>query len=224
MSIILKLLLLLGVLFFIFKKIIAGLNIAGLNGATVGRVSPKSAEYFRGFLSDAKYDAYVKGIVETKNLTQEVALSKFDLDESEFNELPPVCLSDYYFDEKTHLMVKKGKDEKWRSSAYQVSWLFFSSEQVCVYQYTLNFRGYEENRVTKQYFWKEIVAFNTFEGSKTVIISPKNAKENKTETVILKLFSLIVPGDELVCAMPNDDSFDKTIRGMKATLKAKKEG
>ena len=187
----------------------------------------KTFKYFFGLMSDAEYDAYVKSKIETQKPSKQVALSKFDLDESELNELPPVCLSGYYFDEKNQLAVKKGKDRKWRSSAYQVSWLFFSSEQVCVYQYTLNVDKNEEliMRVTKQYFWKEIVAFNTFEGTKKVITVDYNALNAITKKVNVKHFSLVVPGNELElhCAMPDDDSFDKTLRGMKATLKAKKE-
>ena len=174
-------------------------------------------------LSDAKYDEYIKSYVDGMNL-RKIALSKFDLDESELNELPPVCLSDYYFDEKDPLIaVKKGKDRKDRSSAYQVSWLFFSSEQVCIYQYTLNFNTNGEKKVTQQYYWKDIVNFNTLDETKTIYV-PQKGGFPKVKTVNIKLFSLIVPGDKFNCSMPNDDSFDRTLLGMKSKLREKKNG
>jgi len=76
------------------------------------KVDSSALKYFSGLMSAEKYDAYVKGLIESKNLRQ-VALSKFDLDESELKELPPLCLSDYYFDEKDEMIaVKKGRDGK----------------------------------------------------------------------------------------------------------------
>ena len=197
-----------GIGFFIYKKYFAGLN-------------STAVRYFAGFLSDTKYDDYIKSYVDGMNL-RKIALSKFDLDESELNELPPVCLSDYYFDEKDPLItVKKGKDRKDRSSAYQVSWLFFSSEQVCIYQYTLNFNTNGEKKATQQYYWKDIVNFNTLDETKTIYV-PQKGGLPQVKTVNIKLFSLIVPGDRFNCSMPNDDSFDKTILGMKSKLREKK--
>ena len=181
-------------------------------------------KYFVGLMSGADYDAHVKRLIKT--ITQQTALSKFDLDESELNELPPVCLSGYHFDEKEpKFELKKGKDGIERSSVFQVSWLFFSAEQVCVFQHTFNLFTMTEKKVTKQYFWKEIVAFNTFDGQKTLTFPAKNPKKSpKVRTVDVNYLSLIVSNDHFDCAMPKDDSFDKTLRGMKATLKAKKEG
>ena len=197
-----------GIGFFIYKKYFAGFNSTALR-------------YFSGLLSDAKYDEYIKSYVDSMNLRR-TALSKFDLDESELNELPPVCLSDYYFDEKDSLIaVKKGKDRKDRSSAYQVSWLFFSSEQVCIYQYTLNFNTNGEKKTSQQYYWKDIVNFTTLDETKTVYEQNKGQMP-KAKTVNIKLFSLVVPGDKLNCAMPSDDSLDKAILEMKAKLREKK--
>jgi len=208
MTTILYLIILGAIGFFIYKKFFAGLD-------------STAVRYFTGLISDAKYDEYIKSYVDALNLRQ-TALSKFDLDESELNELPPVCLSDYYFDEKDPLIaVKKGKDRKDRSSAYQVSWLFFSSEQVCIYQYTLNFNTNGEKKVSQQYYWKDIVAFNTLDETKTVF-EQKKGQMPKAKTVNIKLFSLSVSGDKFNCAMPSDDSLDKTILGMKAKLREKK--
>jgi len=211
-----------------------------LRGRYYAGLNKTARRYFRGKLSDAEYDKFAKSNVGSQQRLRQVAMSKFDLDESELNELPPVCLTGYCFDEKIQsILAKEGKDRKWRSSVYQVSWLFFSTEKVCVYQYTLNFRRNEEKRVTKEYFWKEIVAFNTVDGvqitgvkmgAKKIIISPAMLRKNGNDAVPLpktlnvKQFSLVVPSNQIDCAMPNDDSFDKTLRGMKATLKMKKEG
>jgi len=207
---ILVIIILAGVGVFIYMKYFSGLDKTALR-------------YFAGVLSDAKYDEYIKSYVDGLNL-KKTALSKFDLDESELNELPPVCLSDYYFDEKDPLIaVKKGKDRKDRSSAYQVSWLFFSSEQVCIYQYTLNFNTNGEKKVSQQYYWKDIVNFTTLDETKTIYV-PQKGGMPKVKTVNIKLFSLIVPGDKFNCSMPDDESFDKVLRGMKSKLNEKKKG
>ena len=211
--IIFYLILLGGLGFFIWKKYFSALD-------------GQALKYFAGLMSAEKYDAYVKGLIESKNLRQ-VALSKFNLDESELKELPPLCLSDYYFDEKDQMIaVKKGKDGKDRSSAYQVSWFFFSADQICVYQYTLNFNTNGQKEFTQEYYWKDINSITTLDETKTVYEQPKSGKGFPVAKVVnIKLLTLTVAGDKCNCFMPkNDDSIDKAIRGIKAKHAEKKKG
>ena len=84
-------------------------------------------------MSDAKYDELVQEKVNALNLRQK-ALSKIGLDESEVNEIAPVTFSGW--DDSGDYCAKVGKDGKYRSSKYQVSWLFFSATQVYFYSYT----------------------------------------------------------------------------------------
>ncbi|MDR0970306.1 MAG: hypothetical protein LBM67_07205 [Lentimicrobiaceae bacterium] len=188
------------------------------------KLDRSALKYFVGLMSDNKYDAYVKSLIESRNLRQ-VALSKFDLDESELNELPPLCLSDYYFDEKDQISVKRGKDGKDRSAAYQVSWLFFGTEKICLYQFTLNFDSNGQKEFTQEYYWKDITNITTLEETKTVYIPPKNGKGFPTPKLVnIKLLTLIVPGDKCNCFMPKGDTnIDKIIRGIKSKLTEKKK-
>ena len=84
-------------------------------------------------LKDEDYDAMVMARVKSMDFRQK-ALNKIGLEESQVSEIEPVHFEGYMFDEKKTL-AKWGKDKVWRSSAYQVSWLFFSSAQIYVYQY-----------------------------------------------------------------------------------------
>ena len=56
------------------------------------------------------------------------ALDKIGLDEDELKELEPVHFEGFLFDKNS--LSKQGDDNKWRSSKYQVSWLFFSTTQL----------------------------------------------------------------------------------------------
>ena len=87
-------------------------------------------------VSDSEYDAMVKAIVDSNDWKKK-ALNKIGLDEDQLKEIDPIHFEGFYFDEKK-TFAKYGEDGIWRSSAYQISWLFFSADQVYLYQYTFN--------------------------------------------------------------------------------------
>ena len=210
---------------FIYLIVLAGLGFF-IWKKYFSKVDSSALKYFSGLMSAEKYDAYVKSLIESKKLRQ-IALSKFDLDESELKELPPLCLSDYYFDENDKMIaVKKGKDGKDRSSAYQVSWFFFSADQICLYQYTLNFNTNGQKELAQNYYWKDIIGITTLDETKTVYEQPKSGKGFPVaKTVNIKLLTLSVAGDKCNCSMPkNDDNIDRAIRGIKAKHAEKKKG
>lgn len=72
-------------------------------------------------MSDEEYEAAVMAKARSMDFKQK-ALNKIGLDESQVNEIEPVHFEGYYFDEKK-TYAKWGKDRKWRSSAYQISWI-----------------------------------------------------------------------------------------------------
>lgn len=173
-------------------------------------------------ISDAEYDRFINQYVEQLNLKKK-ALDKLGLDESQAKELPPICLADYYFDEKeNNLLVREGKDRKDRSSGYQVSWLFFTQQQVYLHQYTLNLNSKEKKEVTEEYFWKDITNFST--SSESMRIARTNSKGKITyKNVNTKRFAMVVPGDKFYCSMKHDDdASEKAVRGMQTYLREKK--
>lgn len=170
-------------------------------------------------LTDEQYEALVKEQVSKLN-AKERALNKIGLDESELKEIDPVHFENYAFGKKAY--ARRGKDGKWRSSAYQVSWLFFSSSQVYLYQYTFNLDEDGKQERTEEYFYKDITNFST--SSDTEETSYWDPKQKKTflENVDTNKFRLVVPGDSFFCAMDQNEYTERAIQGMKAKLREKK--
>jgi hypothetical protein len=171
-------------------------------------------------VSDEAYDAMVEAQVKSLNAKAK-AMSKIGLDESELKEIEPVHFEGYYFDPKKSYS-KRGKDGKWRSSAYQISWLFFSSTQVYLYQYTFNMDEDGRKEATEEYFYKDITNFST--SSDTVEAPYWDVKQKKRllENVDSNRFSLVVPGDKFYCSMEQNEYTERAIQGMKAKLREKK--
>jgi hypothetical protein len=173
-------------------------------------------------VSDEAYDSMVNSKIKGFN-AKEKAMAKIGLDESQLKEIDPVHFEGYFFDSKK-IFVKRGKDGLWRSSAYQISWLFFSSSQVYLYQYTFNMDEDGKKEATEEYFYKDITNFST--SSDTVESPYWDVKQKKMmlENVNSNRFSLVVPGDKFYCAMEQNDYTERAIQGMKAKLREKKNG
>lgn len=176
-------------------------------------------------MQDEEYDALVQAKAKSMDFKQK-ALNKIGLDESQVNEIEPVHFEGYYFDEKK-TYAKWGKDRVWRSSAYQISWLFFSSTQVYVYQYTFNMDEDGKKESTEEYFYRDITNFSS--SSDTVekeVLDKINCKGESTyvrKNVDSNRFALVVPGDKFYCSMEQSDYTERAIQGMKAKLREKKE-
>ena len=175
-------------------------------------------------IQDEEYDALVQAKAKSMDFKQK-ALNKIGLDESQVNEIEPVHFEGYYFDEKK-TYAKWGKDRVWRSSAYQVSWLFFSSTQVYVYQYTFNMDEDGKKESTEEYFYRDITNFST--SSDTVEKEVLNKVNCNGQAIYVRKnvdsnrFALVVPGDKFYCSMEQSDYTERAIQGMKAKLREKK--
>jgi hypothetical protein len=175
-------------------------------------------------LKDEEYESMVKAKLNSIDFKQK-ALDKIGLDESEVSEITPVTFSGYNFDSK-NAYARRGKDGVWRSSQYQVSWIFFSATQVYVYQYTFNMDEEGKKESTEEYFYKDITNFST--SSDTVekeAVDKVNCSGKATYSrynVETNRFALIVPGDKFYCSMEQNDYSERAIQGMKAKLREKK--
>jgi len=74
-------------------------------------------------ITDAEYDNIVANTIKESNFKQK-ALAKIGLDESQVNEIEPVNFEGWLFGKNVG-WAKYGLDNKARSSAYQITWLFF---------------------------------------------------------------------------------------------------
>lgn len=171
----------------------------------------------RKTMSDAEYDAFVaKTIPDLKQR----GMDKIGLDEDQLKEIEPVHFEGFVFDNDSY--QKKGKDDKWRSSKYEVAWLFFSDTQVYLYQKTMSFDERKEKENTEEYFYKDITNFSTVSETKEVKQKGRNGKET-TVNVDTTQFKLVVPGDSFFCAMKQNEYTESAVQGMKAKLREKKQ-
>ena len=175
-------------------------------------------------LSDSEYDSMVQRIAKGTDWKQK-ALNKIGLDEDQLKEIDPIHFEGYYFDEKK-TYAKYGDDRIWRSSAYQISWLFFSADQVYLYQYTFNMDEDGKKEHTEEYFYKDITNFSSTSDTVEKQVPETSGCNNKTEWVNKSVdytrFALVVPGDKLYCSMTQSDENETAIQGMKAKLREKK--
>lgn len=167
-------------------------------------------------MSDAEYDAYVKGSFTNH---KERGMEKIGIDEDQVKEIDPVHFEGYAFDKDAY--AKKGADGVWRSSKYQWSWLFFSDNQVYLYQRTKSFDEKKDRESTEEYFYKDITNFSTVSESRESKVEGKNGTFSLMP-VDTTQFKLVVPGDSFFCSM-DQSNFEDTIQGMKAKLREKKQ-
>lgn len=175
-------------------------------------------------ITDQQYDAMVTAAATSVDFKQK-ALGKIGLDEDQVKEIEPVHFEGFVFDTKK-AYAKRGKDSLYRSSTYQITWLFFSATQVYVYQYTFDLDTDTKNERTEEYFYKDITNLTTVsdtvekEYPKGTSCSGKS--EWTRENVDSNRFSIVVPGEKFMCSMKKNDYTEKAIQGMKAKLREKK--
>lgn len=193
---------------------------ANVRAAYEGK-TPEQKEVIRYFLvdgcmrkkmSDAEYDAFIGKSVPS---LKQRGMDKIGLDEDQLKEIEPVHFEGYVFDKDSY--VKKGEDGLWRSSKYEVAWLFFSDTQVYLYKKTMSFDEKKDKERTEEYFYKDITNFSTVSESKEVEREGEKFQVDTTE------FKLVVPGDSFFCAMEQNDYTESAIQGMKAKLREKKQ-
>ena len=183
--------------------------------------TPEQKEVIRYFLvdgcmrkkmSDAEYDAFVAQAIPD---LRKRGMDKIGLDEDQLKEIEPVHFEGFVFDKDSY--IKKGEDNLWRSSKYEVSWLFFSDTQVYLYKKTMSLDEKKEKERTEEYFYKDITNFSTLSESKTIERDGETIQVDTTE------FRLVVPGDSFLCAMDQNEYTEGAIQGMKAKLREKKQ-
>ncbi len=171
-------------------------------------------------MSDAQYDELVKTTISKQDFKKQ-ALNKIGLDESELKEIDPIHFEGSAYGNNISY-AKRGKDGNWRSSAYQISWLFFSSSQVYLYQNTIHFDKDDKKVATEEYFYKDITNFATSTDTvETPYWDPKQ-KKSLLENIDSTRFALTVPGDKFYCSLEQNDYTERAIQAMKAKLREKK--
>lgn len=171
-----------------------------------------------GRMSDEEYDA-----ITEKFLSQDFrskALDRIGLDEEELKEVPPLFLHDYNYNQST--LACQGDDEKWRSSSYQVSWLFFSSNQLYLYQENANFDHSERRVTTEELYYKDVTAFSATTETEMFIESFDRLGREKYGYRETTKLCIVVPGTKFYAAMTPTPENERAIQGLRSKLREKK--
>lgn len=180
----------------------------------------KVIEYFckqEGCLSKNMTDEeYMQLVLQKRDSMnfKKMALNKIGLDEDEVNEIPPAMFEGFVF---KNAYAKKRANGYWVSSAYQVSWVFFSSTQVYIHRYTFYMDENKKNESTDEFFYKDVTSFST--SSETEMARGLGSDKFEVET---NKFCMVVPGDKLYVSMDGVSDSESIIQAMKQKLREKK--
>ena len=170
-------------------------------------------------ISDSEYDQMVLDVLRSNDYKKK-ALNKIGLDEDQVKEIEPVHFEGFQYDKQS--LAKQGDDGKYRSSKYQVSWLFFSATQVYLYQNTFNMDEDGKKEATEEYFYKDITNFSTSSDTVETPFYDKDQDKDVLKNVDSNRFAITVPGDKFYCSLEQTDYTERAIQGMKAMLREKK--
>jgi hypothetical protein len=185
-----------------------------------GKASFPSEGFLTKRITDEEYDNIVASNIKHSNFKQK-ALDKIGLDESQVNEIEPVNFQGWMYGKNVDY-AKYGLDNKPRTSAFQITWLFFSSSQVYVYRQSIHFNKDDKKVATEEYFYKDITSFSTFTDTVEQSFWNNNLKSYEVKNVDSNDFAITVPGDKFYCSMEQNDYTERVIQGMKAKLREKK--
>ena len=172
---------------------------------------------FSGAPSDEEFDAIVKAKAnELGSKTR--ALGKIGMDEDQVNEIKPVQFYGFEDEIKGNNFYGSGtgKDGRFRTSIYSVTWLFFSDSQVFMYSVKFDTASDAKKETTEEYFYKDITNFSTT--SETI----PDTKSGAGKTKEISKFVLSVAGDKFGCSTMGVSDVESTIQGMKQKLREKK--
>ncbi len=175
---------------------------------------------------DTSFDSNKDRQIAALNLKNK-ALNKLGVDEDQLKEVEPICLVGPVYDKGVR---RRGADNINRYSVNQITYIFCSSEQVYVYQYTINLDSDEKKERAEEYFYKDITNFTTIDNTEEFEFEvTKGGCIPKTEKQRIKVdtnrFKIAVPGDDpFICAMIPNEETEGLIQALKAKLREKKNG
>lgn len=188
-------------------------------------------------MKDAEYDQMVSSVAQSINWEEKV-LSKLGIDKSQISEIEPIVTEGYYSyssdlneDDKLFkafkVFYKIGKDGKFRSSAYQRTYMYFSTDQVYLYQMTFHMDKGDTEEIAKEFFYKDITSFTTVSKATESISKKTSGCLKKKDSAVKKLttrteYKLIVPGDEFGYSLSGNEAREGTLQALKAKLREKK--
>jgi len=167
-----------------------------------------------------EYVEAVKNKVKSLNIKNR-AINKLGIDLEETKFIEPLNFSSFNFSGNYY-------SRDIFSSKYEVTWIFFSAEQVFAYRYIFDMTTDSHSEIAEEYFYKDIVSFTTTQNSYETIKTNISGGCLKNESSIkgnieLNKFVIKVPGDSFEANISDyNDIVEKSIRRVKALLREKK--
>ena len=185
----------------------------------------------KGCLSKGGYgltmNEYLKIVQDKVNVlnSKAKAIEKIGLDESEIQEIAPIILASFLYDDDALIKVENGQAV---SSQYAITWIFFSATQIYTYKFIFDTTSDNTWEFTNDFFYTDITCFSTSRMLKEKIdvkISQgcmKSGEDYIKNNYIVDKFEIIVPGTSYSFSMRNSDTFERSLQAAKAMLREKK--
>lgn len=159
--------------------------------------------------------------------TKHRAIARIGLDESEIQEIAPIVLASFVYDDDDNLLIKV-ENQVAVSSKYAITWIFFSSTQIYTYKYIFDTTSDNTWEFTNDFFYTDVTCLSTCRAvkekidtyiSKGCFTSGENIVKNN---YIVDTFEIIVPGTSYKFSMRNNETFAQSMQAAKAMLRDKK--
>lgn len=175
-----------------------------------------------------EYQQMVANRLFSLNL-RERALEKIALDESEIQEIPPIVLSGYAFDDvtPTNDVWVKIEDDVAVASRFAASWIFFSATQIYIYTYKFDMTSDDTWETTQDFFYQDITSFMTRERVVEKIDTHltgclKKGIQAEKNNYIVNSLRIVVPNDSFSFSMRNNETLEQSLQAAKAMLRERK--
>lgn len=170
------------------------------------------------------YNAMVQQKCQSLNLYQR-AMAKMGLDPSQVQEIPPIVLHSYVYDDDCLVRVD---DNNAVSSQYSVAWIFFSDMQMFTYQFIFDTTSDNTWEYTKDFFYTDVTCFSTEQRiCEKIRISMGAGCMKATENInkshyVIDRLELVVPNAKYAFSMKNSPEIQQSIQAAKAMIREKK--
>ena len=178
-------------------------------------------------------EAYMSIVSEkAKSFTKSVALDALGVDEDQVQEIEPVCFQGFDFDFEPSYLYYSNNGVF--SSVFEVTWMFFGTDQVYVYRHLFDTTDDTSVDQTEEYFYKDIISFTTEnksvqENVLLVTVPTGCGKKEPERTYSSKMvksakFKIGLPGESFRCSYTEGDgSVSSKVNAMKQKLREKKQ-
>lgn len=168
---------------------------------------------------DAEYDKFYDKTVAEMNV-KEKAMQKIGIDADEVTEAEPFSIHGKQYDG----FYRFCKDDNVRTENCQITWLFFSKDQVYTYDITFSLIPGRKKPVEKtlEFFYTDIVSVSTGTVSTELKKANNKGAEQEDYNIEAQQFTLTVPGDKMRFAFTSTSEIDRSVQGMKNLIRARK--